>query len=183
MRYLRLSTALVITVFTLGIISGLMSESSSRGRFIEEVVKELRPIIEGLAINPLITTLLIFLNNFRVSLISFLTGPTLVVPLAIIYFNGYVVGAFLNYPSRPLIHNLMLLIPHGVIELPAILLSTSLGTALSLAVIHKYVLRADVSITELLLKYSRYLALIALLLAIAAFIEVFITPLVEVLIG
>jgi len=182
-RYLKLSTALVITAFALGVISGLASEPAIRGRFIDEVVRELRPIIEGLAINPLITALLIFLNNLRVSLISFLTGPTLVVPLAIIYFNGYVVGAFLNYPSRPLIHNLILLMPHGVLELPAILLSASLGTTLSLAMIHKYMFKADVSVSRLLISHSRHLALIALLLAIAALVEVFITPLVGVFIG
>lgn len=175
MSYLRVSLTVASTSFFIGVIYGLVS-NGVREEVVGVVIRELRPIAEGVLLNPMLATLLILLNNLRVALIAFLTGPTLVLPLAISFINGYVVGLFLNYGSRPITTNLILILPHGILEIPAILLSTSLGVSLALATIRKYLFKHDVCLSDLLVRYARYLPLITLLLIIAAFIEVYLTP-------
>jgi stage II sporulation protein M len=173
----------MITSFILGLISCYVIEPRVTEDFVREVSKELRPIIETLSINPIITTLLIFMNNLRVALITFFLGPTLLVPIAVLYVNGFLIGSFLMYSSKPLIENLLLLIPHGVVELPAIILSATSGSSLGIAMIHKYLLKRNVSIKELFIKNLKYLIIAIVMLGIAAFIEVFITPVIPRLLG
>jgi len=182
-NYLLISTVLIVASFILGLISCYVIEPGVTEGFIREVSRELRPIIETLSINPIITTLLIFLNNLRVALISFFLGPTLLVPITVLYVNGFLIGSFLIYSSRPLIENLLLMIPHGVIELPAIILSATSGTSVGLAIIHKYLFRGNISIKELFIKNLKYLIIAILMLGIASFVEVFITPLIPELLG
>ncbi len=184
MKYLRISIVLMITSYVLGIVSGLTIHPEVADEFVRELSKELRPIMESLSINPLIAALLIFINNLRVALISFFLGPTLLIPILVLFTNGYVLGTYLTYSPYTPTYNLLLILPHGALELPAILMSASLGTSLSLALISKYLMRRrDIAVRQLLVKYVKYLIPITLILAIAAFVEVFITPLIPVILG
>lgn len=173
----------MVVSFTLGIVSSFTVRQEFTEEFVREFSKELRPIVESLNVNPLMTALIVFLNNLRVALISFFLGPTLLIPLLTLYINGYILGAFLIHSPYSITYNLLLILPHGVLELPAIIMSASLGTSISLALLSKYLLRREVLIKPLFIKYAKYLIPITVALAVAAFIEVFITPLVPVALG
>lgn len=182
-RYLTVSTALMVTSFTLGILSSFVVSQEFTDEVIKELSKELRPIAESLSVNPFMTVIIVFLNNLRVALISFFLGPTLLIPVLTLYINGYILGAFLTHSPYPLTTSLLLIFPHGILELPAIIMSASLGTAISLALINKYLFKRNVSIKPLFVRYAKYLIPITFLLAMAAFVEVFITPLVPEVFG
>ena len=73
--------------------------------------------------------LIIFLNNVKVAILSIILGPTLIVPIAIMAFNGVIIGqavAVNAAQGMPLTDILLLILPHGVIELTAFVLSLSL---------------------------------------------------------
>jgi len=182
-KYLTISTTLMVVSFALGIISSFTVHPEFTEEFIRDFSRELRPIVESLSVNPLMTVLIVFLNNLRVALISFFLGPTLLIPFLILYINGYILGAFLTYSPYSITYNLLLILPHGVLELPAIIMSASLGTSISLALLNKYLLKREVLVKQLFIRYVKYLIPITVVLALAAFIEVFITPLVPTALG
>lgn len=183
MAYLKVSVALMISSFALGIISSLTFSPEFTYNVINELSKELTPILESLSVNPILTVFLVFINNLRVALIAFFLGPTLLVPILVLYINGYILGAFLSYSPYPLTYNLLLILPHGVIELPAIVMSASLGTSTSLALINKYLFKRNIAVKPLFLRYVKYLIPITVALAAASVVEVFVTPLVPKVLG
>jgi len=171
----------VLAVFVAGLVAGLLADTYVRQEVVEGVRRSLRPVTEAFKVDPLSTSVVIFYNNLRVAVTSFILGPTLIAPITILLTNGYVIGIFLAYPSGNVLRNLILLLPHGILEIPAILLSASLGTSLALALIHKYLLRGDVSISNLMSSYLSYFTLITLMLLAAAFVEVFVTPMIALM--
>ncbi|MEM0505620.1 MAG: stage II sporulation protein M [Sulfolobales archaeon] len=183
MKYLKISTALMVASFILGVINSLALSQEFTDEVVKELSKELTPILESISINPIITVLMVFLNNLRVALISFFLGPTLVIPILVLYINGYILGAFISHSPYSITYNLLLILPHGVVELPAIVMSASLGASISLALISKYLLKKDVAIKPLFIRYVKYLIPIAIALAIASVVEVFVTPLIPKFLG
>lgn len=183
MRYFAISALIMVASFALGIASSLTSSHEFTGEVVRELSRELTPILESLSANPLLAVLLVFMNNLRVALISFFLGPTLLVPILVLYINGYILGAFLTHSPNSLAYNLLLIIPHGIIELPAIVMSASLGASISLALINKYLFKRDVRVKQLFVMYFKYLIPIIIALAVASFVEVFITPLVPKVLG
>ncbi|MEM4629968.1 MAG: stage II sporulation protein M [Zestosphaera sp.] len=170
----------MVVSFALGIVSSFTVHPEFTEEFIRDFSRELRPIVESLSVNPL---MIVFLNNLRVALISFFLGPTLLIPFLVLYINGYILGAFLTYSPYSITYNLPLILPRGVLELPAIIMSASLGTSISLALLNKYLLKREVLVKQLFIRYVKYLIPITVVLALAAFIEVFITPLVPTALG
>ena len=78
----------------------------------------------------------IVLHNLRSVIVMFISGfAFLSVPILV--FNGYVSGVVTNLSGLSLSGALLLLLPHGVFEIPAIALSASLGTLLSLELLKK----------------------------------------------
>lgn len=123
--------------------------------------------------------IIIFINNVRTSILSILLGPTFVTPLVITLFNGMLIGsAMANFVNEniSLANAMMLIIPHGVFELPAFLLSNSLGLMLGISAFKKYVLKkSEISLMREFSKVATYIKLIITLLLIAAFVEAYIT--------
>jgi len=127
----------------------------------------------------------IMANNTIKSLL-FMLGGFLggVLPLFFVIFNGFFIG-WIAY-SLGSVHGLGYIItgltPHGVIEIPAIILAMSIGMSLGYAVLNA--LRGKNS----LMKEARsalglFLTRVVPMLIIAAVIEVTITPLIMVLFG
>ena len=123
--------------------------------------------------------IVIFINNIRTSMISILLGPTLIVPAAITIFNGVLIGqsiAIFTAENKSITDALLLIIPHGVIELTAFTLSNSLGLMLGTLAFKKYIFKKkDISLLHEFSKIIAYVKLIIILLIIAAFIEAYIT--------
>ena len=74
----------------------------------------------------------IFLNNIQSAFLGFILGIIFgIIPLTILIVNGYILGFVMN--KSVAVEGILIiwrLVPHGIFEIPAILISTSLGIKL-----------------------------------------------------
>jgi stage II sporulation protein M len=124
--------------------------------------------------------LTIFLNNslktLAVLVLGMLGG---ILPLVFLLGNGFVLGIVFHVSaqSRGLPAFVVAILPHGLFELPAVLLGTSIGLMLGVRAIKRTFGRGEEKITGELARGLRFfLVVIVPLLLLAAFIETFITP-------
>lgn len=76
----------------------------------------------------LYTSFFIMYNNIKVAFFSLLFGFTLVFPLFLILSNGFVIGAVLQKSIEEIGPvALLYLLPHGIFEIPALLLAFAYG--------------------------------------------------------
>ncbi|MEH7721256.1 stage II sporulation protein M [Bacillus velezensis] len=109
----------------------------------------------------------IFFNNIKVaSLLVFLGPLTLSLgTIAVLIINGFILGNAIGNIKDNL--NLLLLVIHGIIEVPVLLLAASVGMKLTL----------DLLLLKINLKFTfKYIGIIFLGLMIAAMLETFLTP-------
>ncbi|BEP17646.1 hypothetical protein PYJP_09980 [Pyrofollis japonicus] len=122
----------------------------------------------------------IYLNNIVVSLIIFIFSLTILLGFYQVWINGYAVGTVIALALKnniPILTVLSLLLPHGVIEIPAMLYAAFLGIQLPFSINKKN--RAG---KTLLAKTLKGLLTVSVLLFIAAFVEAFITPIIAALV-
>jgi len=173
-------------VFLLSLATGLLYPLP-----LEEVERQVSAVIElaTYAGDPLSFTLgllsAILYNNVGVAVRCVVLGPTLVYPLYVLYTNGYTLGSVVNYVGL----RSLALIPHGVLELPAIVYSGYVGTRLGFAVAVSLAWRAlgrGVGSAVVLREFARSLRdlrLAILFLVAAAVVEVFVSLPLSHLIG
>jgi stage II sporulation protein M len=103
--------------------------------FIEEIkifIQELIQLTSGM--NSFELTAYIIYNNIKSALLAIIFGIFFgVIPIAIIVMNGYILG-FISSKAAAMEGILILwkLLPHGIFEIPAVLLSTAIGLKLGL---------------------------------------------------
>ena len=176
MNKILVAFVIAVLVFIYGVTEGLMVPKAEAGKSI----RELKEVLERLGIkfkpfDPL-TAIIIFLNNAAKSLLSILLGITVIVPLFMLYVNGYIIGSIFKYV--PLHYALLGILPHGIIELPAFITAAALGVNIGLTLIAKFLLRKEYSLKREYKASLKTFKIIAMALLIAAFIETYITPLV-----
>jgi stage II sporulation protein M len=124
-------------------------------------------------------------NNTLKSLL-FMFGGVLggVLPLFFVIFNGFTVGwvSFDLGMSHGLGFVVAGLAPHGVVEIPAILLAMSMGMSLGYTVLNSLRGQGNV-VKEAKLAAGFFITRVFPLLILAAILEVTITPLTLVLLG
>ncbi len=132
-----------------------------------------------LGLPKLYLALFIFLNNtVKVLLVMILGVLWGVVPVLFLLINGYVIGILLNlsFHSHGLLRSFLAVAPHGFIEVPAVLLGTSIGLMIGAHTIRRSFGRQETTLgNDLRRALKFFLAIIVPLLLIAAFIEAFIT--------
>lgn len=114
----------------------------------------------------------IWINNLGVAALAMIGGLGVIVPIVLIVVNGGFTGAVLAAMGDPMA--VIFLIPHGVLEIPAIALAMAHGMRVGEGVIkwlrgNREALRVEV--LNALLGFRKVL----ILLAIAAVIEVFVS--------
>lgn len=122
---------------------------------------------------------LIFLNNTRVAILAAFGGVLFgVVPLGILFFNGFLVGIVVEYSylqDKSLTKILLSILPHGVVEIPAFAIAGLGGIEWYLEII-----KGEGTVGERFRKgfgiAMKMLSMAIFLLLIAAFIEAYITP-------
>jgi stage II sporulation protein M len=174
-RNLVLATSVFFISLALGVLIGQ--------NIAEGLIGELGGILEPLVPTGNISILLlliIFINNAIKALGLVFLGILLgVPPVLFIGLNGFILGGFSSTLEsvngwRYVIASF---VPHGVIEIPVILLATALGLTLGLKSL-KWLLRRESRVKLQLSNCLKvYLRLILPGLAVAAIIEVFVTPL------
>ncbi|NIM44878.1 MAG: stage II sporulation protein M [Nitrososphaeria archaeon] len=128
-------------------------------------------------VNPLWLLVFIFLNNSVKSLFVILLGVFFgIVPFLFIVLNGLIIGlvVFEVQQLYGLSFALVALLPHGVIEIPLVLLSSAIGIRVGYELVKRLKGVGDVK-GELVKGLRFYAVRIFPLLFLAAVIEVFVT--------
>ncbi len=122
----------------------------------------------------------LFFNNLEACIFLFLGGASFgIFTIFIMSLNGIVIGAILEIVHKD--HSAAFvaaaILPHGVFEIPAFILSGALGILLAQSLIAEWYNGTDTA--QDAKKFSRIFILYVIpLVAIAAFIEAFITPII-----
>jgi len=161
-------------VFTLVNPAGVMTVLSEELAALQSLAENFRPF-------QFLTVVFIFTQNASTLVLSFLLSPLLcLIPFIALLFNGVLLGfvSIIVAQHESVGFVLAGLLPHGIFELPAIIMgeaaALSFGTALILALFSK---RRRAMVIPSLKENLKYLAIAGALLVPAAVIETFVTPL------
>ncbi len=171
----------VIPYFLLAITSFMVITFLSYMFFPESLIKkavEMLGIRPGVSkMNHLLLSLLIIVNNVRVALIAIGGGPTVVCPPLLAIANGIIVGGVeVMFKGRYLFY-LSGLLPHGVLEITAIMSTVAIGMRMGIKTILPPRGKSRYEILEEIALGNLHLAVFALiLLCISGFVEGLITP-------
>jgi uncharacterized membrane protein SpoIIM required for sporulation len=175
---LTISTGIFLGFLFLGVLFGYFS-SSFIENFLKNLFKQLRETIVE------INTLSIFIKNLQAVFIMYVGGIIVIVPVIVLSFNGFILGSFfgcvlhgdLNTATTVLTpwHFIAFTMPHGIFELPALIIAGAAGFRISTLVIGliKSVIRKK-PVSDQYWKFKDSIALLAIaivLLFIAAIIE------------
>lgn len=142
-------------------------------------MKELEMLKWIMDLHPLLIMLVIFLKNFTACAMSVLLGLGFgLVPLVVLTTNGIMIGvvSYFIIHKQGVLYLLAGIMPHGIIELPTILLGISMGFRLGyLLVLTLLGEKVDLS-GETRMALHFLIKWFMPLLFIAAAIETFITP-------
>jgi stage II sporulation protein M len=144
------------------------------------MLRDLGDMVFG--VNPLHGATLLFIHNLTASLQVILLGFILGIPaLFSTLANGSLLGAMAARMAQegilPLQFVLIGILPHGIFELPAFLLSAALGLKLGYHVVFPLPGQSrGATLRKIFLDIKSALPVIVLLLSAAALIEVFVTP-------
>jgi stage II sporulation protein M len=124
----------------------------------------------------------IAINNGIKLLLAVLFGVAFALwPALFLFFNGLIIGAFANLVASKEGWSVFLAgtLPHGIIEIPALILAVAVGIRVGVAV-WQHIFTSE--IRELKLEYQTavrfYLTTILPLVIAAAFVETYITPVI-----
>jgi len=169
-----------ILLFGIGIVLGLATPAGIAS-FIAEDLAALEEFAGMLAPFKVSTVIFIFIKNALALLLSFALSPILcLVPIMALAVNGWLL-AFVSsivIEEKSLGFVLACLLPHGIIELPALFIgeaaALSFGTMAIVALFKKE--RRNL-LSSSLRQNLKYLSIALALLLPAAIIETYITPL------
>ncbi|MDW7732645.1 MAG: stage II sporulation protein M [Methanolobus sp.] len=180
--YIIASTSLFVLSMIVGYIAyGLIPEYSADSL---SGLEELAEMLQNLSAFEIM--LFIFFNNALKMLASVLLGPIFgIVPFAFLLLNGFVLGVFvhLQIVENGALFIIAGLTPHGIIEIPMLLISSAIGLKLGYEVF-KIILGKPANLKDEFIKGMQlFLYVLLPLIFIAALIETFITPLVIFLVS
>ncbi|MFC2021046.1 stage II sporulation protein M [Chloroflexota bacterium] len=172
---------LAVFLFGIGVAWGLATPVDEPSLLAEDI-DALGELADFLAPLPHVSFFIfVFLKNVSALLISFAFSPVFyLVPVIALILNGGIIGfvSALVLQEKSLGYLLAGLLPHGIFELPALIIGEaaafSFGTAVILALFKKE--RGNLVLPNLR-QNLRYLAIAIILLLPAAIIETYLTPL------
>jgi stage II sporulation protein M len=186
---LALATAAACTVFFVTVLLGgyAIGLEGETGEIVRQQVEEISQQLAGQIItdNPALIALYLFLNNLQACVLLFLGGATLgIFTMLVLAVNGMLVGAIvgLKLPEQGLLWIAAALLPHGIFEVPAILIAGGLGFLLAEAILRE-VQGTGNAAAEAKRFGKTFLRVVVPLLMVAAVIEAFITPLIVFLVA
>ena len=172
---------IIITLFLLATAAGYVSAYLDPS-IIDELMGQFEESYGWLAEeSPTMIMLFIFKNNTIISFLAMLGGIFFgILPVIFILVNGFFIGVvvFSSVQEYGILVVLFALLPHGIIELPMIFISASMGLRLGVLAFQKLF---KIKEKEIRFKYELFSAIrffvtvIVPLLFIAAIIETFIT--------
>ena len=122
----------------------------------------------------------LFFNNLEACLLLFLGGASFgIITIFIMSLNGVLIGSIMEIVDKDhsVVFVIAAILPHGIFEIPAFILSGALGILLAQTLIAEWYHVGDTA--EEARRYTRLFVIYVLpLVAIAAFVEAFITPII-----
>ncbi len=172
---------IAVFLFGIGLAFGLTAPPGIPG-IIAEDITTLEELVGLLASLPLpLVAVLLFIKNVSAMVISFALSPILcLAPALALFANGWLLGliSVIVSQEKSLGYVLAGLLPHGIFELPALILAQaaalSFGTMAILALLKRE--RRNLLLPNLK-QNLRYLVVALVLLVPAAIIETYVTPL------
>jgi stage II sporulation protein M len=160
----------VLSLFLLSFLIGLLVPAPN---LFKEMINNFlnKSLLQIQSLNTFQLIFYIFSNNLGVAFFAILLGVFLgILPLFLTIFNGYVLG----YVSSLAIEkagflSLWRLFPHGIFELPAIILSFAIGLRLGITLFSKNIIKEF--FRRFKLSFKTFIFVILPLLLIAAIIE------------
>jgi stage II sporulation protein M len=174
--------AAITLIFVASLIAGYgyaVLNPTESARFVEELSADFGWLMD-LSLPQIF--LVIFLNNAIKALLAIIFGLLIFVPVGFVAYNGWIIGIVVCEQVRTSGYMSVVagILPHGIIELPMIIVSAALGTRLGVMAFLR--IEGTISNKDLIskIKWSVrfYLRWILPLLFVAALIETFITPII-----
>lgn len=168
-----------VFLFGAGVVSGLATPAGSVGLLSEELAA-LEELSRLLAPFSALTAVLIFVKNASALVLSFVLSPILcLVPVLSLTMNGWMVGFISMTVAQEQSLGLVLagLLPHGIFELPALVLGGAAALSFGVTAMLALFKRRGELLLFGLKQNLRYLIIALILLLPAAVIETFVTPL------
>lgn len=168
-------------IFIISVIAGLLASLKDLGLSENylSILKESFGWIKDL--HPIGIMLVIFLNNALKSLLAIVLGIVFgIIPVIFVGGNGLLLGVVANQISseKGALFVLAAILPHGIIEIPMILISSGLGLRLG-SLMYGSIMGKETDIRyELAQSLRIYMRIIMPLLFVSAAIETFVTPIV-----
>ncbi len=162
LRVIRPYILLAAGLFLMGALIGMLLPEVSRAQI--AVFKEFAEGFKGKSAPALI--LAIFLNNLGASALALLAGGLFgLVPLIAALVNGMLLGGFLLYAPALVLR----VVPHGILELPAVFIAWGAGMWVGLWVLQQHPFGV---LKERIVKGMRiFVAVVVPMLVVAALIE------------
>ncbi|MGE5528635.1 MAG: stage II sporulation protein M [Patescibacteria group bacterium] len=174
--YFWLGAAVFFAGIVLGALLPALSPGLTRG-MLDLMAQKFGPILKQIGeLGPAGGVLVIFANNLRAALVTMAAGFTLILPAVALFLNGLLVGLTAVRGRAALGGFLLTVLPHGVLELPALFLASALGWRMG-AVFWREVLGRFRSgeLRELLGDLKRLGPVLLALLAAASLIEILVS--------
>ena len=122
----------------------------------------------------------LFFNNLEACILLFLGGASFgILTIFIMSLNGILIGAIMEivHKDHSVVFVAAAILPHGIFEIPAFILSGALGILLAQSLVSEWYNGIDTA--EHAKKYARLFIVYSIpLVLIAAFVEAFITPVI-----
>lgn len=169
---------LVTALFAVSLALGLRASPEASSQAMEEVSRFLEPL-RGLGVGA--TLVFVILNNGLKTLGAMVLGVLAgIPPLVFVALNGYVLGLLVValVPDVGYAVVVASLAPHGILEVPALLWASALGLGVGQGALRRLLGHGSPLLPTLRHALRIYVVYVLPTLVIAAFIEVFITPLV-----
>jgi stage II sporulation protein M len=169
-----------LLIFSIGIALGLATPATSTNPISEEITA-LEKLSDLVAPFKVTTVIFIFLKNVIALLLSFALSPILcLMPVLTLSINGWILALVSGeiVQEKSLGFLLAGVLPHGIIELPALFIGEAAALSFGVAVMVALFRKEKRSLLSSSLKQNlRYLTIALALLLPAAIIETYITPL------
>ena len=172
-----------LVIFVLCLVSGLFVSPTYANETLEQLGETLAQFEH---LGPYAWLAIIFLNNAIKALASIALGILLgLPPLIFVAFNGFIIGVVVSALNSVAGAGIVIasLAPHGIIEVPVLIVSTALGLSVGVESF-RYLGKRNSRVREKLLRGVKfYVKWLLAALLVAAIIEIFITPLIIMLSG
>jgi len=168
-------------IFIISVIAGLLASLKDlglSGNYLD-MLKESFGWIKDL--HPIGIMLVIFLNNALKSLLAIVLGAGFgIIPVIFVGGNGILLGLVASQVSHEqgALFVLAAILPHGIIEIPMVLISSGLGLRLGYLMYISLMGKETDMRYELMQSLRIYMRIVVPLLFISAVVETFVTPLV-----